>query len=163
MPNGVPINVVGNVAREPKLGYSGEGRAYVRFSVAVNRVSGQGERRRESTNYFDVTAFHEQAENVAESLKLGMRVTVDGFMEPPREFDKQDGTKGFANAIVADEIGVSLRWGTISGFTPNARSGNGAAGGASSNGNSARAAAPAPAPAASADGGGDRYDLEEPF
>lgn len=156
--NGVLINVVGNVTRDPQLQYSGAGKAYVRFGIAVNRIQGQGDNRKESTAFFDVTAFGDQAENIAESISKGSRVVVSGTMEV-REWDKADGSKGTGVGIVADEVAVSLRFGAVTGFNRNAN-GNGSNG----NGNGSRPAAARPAPTPAAAPAEDRYSLdEEPF
>lgn len=58
-----------------------------------------------------VTCFRELAEYVAESCPKGARVMVTGtvFRE---KFDRTDGTTGHSWTVHADEVGLSLRWGS---------------------------------------------------
>lgn len=109
--------IAGNVGRDPELRFSQSGMAICNFSVAVTHKRGDDE----STSWVDVVCFKEHAENVAESVKKGTRVIVTGRLQV-REFEKRDGTPGKAVEVVADEVGLSLRWSTGS----TVKSGNGA-------------------------------------
>jgi single-strand DNA-binding protein len=96
--------VVGNLGRDPEKRYTQDGRPVTRFSVAATT------RRRERdgewadhTEWFSVTVFGRQAETLAERLTKGIRVYVEGRLES-RQYDTQNGGKGFSLDIVASDV-----------------------------------------------------------
>lgn len=72
------ITIVGNVGRNPELRYTQSGVAVCDFSVAVNKVIGSGESRREQTTWFRVTCWRQLAEVVNQYLTRGRQVLVIG-------------------------------------------------------------------------------------
>ncbi len=56
------IQIIGNVGRDAELRMTPNGRAVCEFSVAVNRVQGSGEGRKEETDWFRVSCWGKQAE-----------------------------------------------------------------------------------------------------
>ncbi len=113
MSNGNTVTIVGNVVREPELRFTNQGIASASFSVAVNRrwQAPQSQEWEEATSFFDVTCWRELAENVSESLERGSRVLVTGRLEQ-RTWETPEGDKRSRISIVADEVGLSLRWAT---------------------------------------------------
>ena len=108
------ITAVGNVTRDPELRFTPGGQAKATFGIAVNRKwanKATGEQQ-EQTSFLNVVAWGELGENVASSLTKGMRVIVKGRLEQ-RSWDKDDGSKGSVVEVVADEVGPSLRWRTV--------------------------------------------------
>jgi single-strand DNA-binding protein len=99
------ITIHGNIGREPELKYSQSGMAVAEFSVAV--TSGKDDRKK--TTWHNVKVFGKLAENVCASFVKGDTVLVCGRIEDD-EYQKKDGTKGVARALLADEIGASVRW-----------------------------------------------------
>ena len=97
------ITRTGNLVADPKpLATSRTGKPVTEFRVAVNRPDQEAE-------FYDVTVWEQQAENVSQSLHKGDRVTVYGRLEPPREFERQDGSKGVDDhSITAYEVSASL-------------------------------------------------------
>lgn len=118
------ISVVGNLTREPELKYTPSGAAVVKFGIAVNRsyTSRNGERV-EQTDFFNVNAWRQLAENIAESLSTGTRVVVTGRLQS-RSWETEDGQKRTVVEIEAEEVGPSLRWATAS-ITKTTRGGPG--------------------------------------
>jgi len=102
------IHVVGNLTAEPELRFTSTDRPVVNFRVAVNEVSVINGERRERTEYFSFVAWNSLAENIAESLSKGMRVQVAGRLQI-RKADI-DGQERFYTEIIADEVGLALRW-----------------------------------------------------
>ncbi len=107
------VTISGNCGSEPELRFTPSGQAVASFSVAVNRrwtnkATGQME---EATSWFDVTAWAQLAENAAETVAKGTRVTVTGRLDQ-RSWETQDGDKRSKVEIVADDIAISLRWAT---------------------------------------------------
>ncbi|MFM7870954.1 MAG: single-stranded DNA-binding protein, partial [Actinomycetota bacterium] len=66
----------------------------------------------EQTSYMNVVAWDQLAENIAASLTKGSRVLVSGRLDV-REYQGREGDKRTAVEIVADEIGPTLRWATV--------------------------------------------------
>ena len=125
------VTVTGNATREPELRYTPSGQSVASFGLAVNRrwQNRQTQEWEESTSFFDVTCWSQLAENAAESVGRGTRVTVTGRLDQ-RSWENQDGDKRSKVEIVADDVAVSLRWATAS-VTKNERSADGGGGGRS--------------------------------
>jgi single-strand DNA-binding protein len=106
------VTVVGNLTREPELRYTPSGAAVVKFGLAVNRsYNNRNGEKVEQTDFFDVTAWRELGENIAESLTVGTRVIVTGRLQQDR-WENESGEKRSKIFLVADEVGPSLRWAT---------------------------------------------------
>lgn len=118
------VTVVGNLTREPELRYTPSGAAVTKFGLAVNRsYNNRNGERVEQTDFFDVTAWRELGENIAESLSTGSRVVVTGRLQQDR-WENDAGEKRSKITIVADEVGPSLRWATAA-VTKTSRGGPG--------------------------------------
>jgi single-strand DNA-binding protein len=105
------VTVVGNLTRDPELRFTAGGHALTNFGIAVNRrwqnrITNEWE---EDTSFFNVVAWRELAENIAESLTKGARVMVTGRLEQ-RSWETPEGEKRSSVEIAADDIGPSLRW-----------------------------------------------------
>lgn len=157
MSMGNNVSVVGNCTRDPEIKFTAGGQAICSFGVAVNRKwqNRSTQEWEESVSFFDVTAWGQLGENVAESIVKGTRVVVEGRLEQ-RSWETQDGDKRSKVEIVADEVSPSLKWATAV-VTRNERAdgdGGGRSGGggrSSGGGRPAQQSAPA-------------YDMdEEPF
>jgi len=102
--------IVGNLVRDPKLSYSsGEKRtAIARFTIAVNE--GQGDK--EKAHFVSFTAFGTLAENMADSLRQGMRVVAIGRLDTYLKTVEIDGEEKnlTMTGFVASAIGPDLRW-----------------------------------------------------
>jgi len=72
------IIIVGNVGRDPEIKYMSNGDAVCDFSVAVSKVSGKGEARKETTTWFKVTVWRNLAEIASQYVKKGTRVLIAG-------------------------------------------------------------------------------------
>jgi single-strand DNA-binding protein len=103
--------ITGNLTREPEIRYTKEGQATAQLGVAVNRrwQDKSTQEWQESVSFFDVVCWRDLAENVALSLSKGMRVVVTGRMEQ-RSWETDEGEHRSKVEIVADDIGVSLRY-----------------------------------------------------
>ena len=99
--------VTGNVGRKPEMRTTGGGKQMASFSVA-STVKREG--REPQTTWVDVVCFDEQAERVVAELDKGARVVVSGRIAL-ETYEKKNGEAGSTLRMVADEVGVSLRWG----------------------------------------------------
>lgn len=118
------ITVIGNLTREPELRYTPSGAAVAKFGIAVNRFyTNRSGERVEQTDFFNVNAWRQLAENIAESLTVGTRVVVSGRLQS-RSWETEEGQKRTVVEIEADEVGPSLRWATAA-ITKTTRGGPG--------------------------------------
>lgn len=106
------ITITGNLTREPELRFTTGGTATCSFGVAVNRRYQQnGEWVDAPTNFFNVTVWGQYGENVATSLAKGDRVIVKGRLDF-RKYQNKEGVEVTTHDVVADEVGVSLKYAT---------------------------------------------------
>jgi single-strand DNA-binding protein len=88
------VILMGNLTRDPELRYTPKGAAVARIGLALNRVwkTESGETREEVT-YVDVDAFGRQAETIAQYLKKGSPILVEGRLRLHTWEDKQTNQK----------------------------------------------------------------------
>lgn len=118
------ITITGNLTREPEIRFNDQGMQITKFAVATTRKLKNGD---EQTSFYDVVSFGRTAENIANSLNKGSRVLVSGRLEV-RTYEKQDGTRGTAVEVVAEEVGASLRFAQVA-VSRNEKTGAGASAG----------------------------------
>jgi single-strand DNA-binding protein len=97
--------IAGNLTRDPELKSLPSGVKVCTFSVATNRYwrdKATGERK-EATEYHNIVVFARQAETVAQYMKKGSGVLVEGRIQT-RSWDGQDGQKKYRTEIVADRV-----------------------------------------------------------
>ncbi len=94
------VVLVGRLTKDPELKYTQTGIAVTRFTLAVNRAfqSASGER---EADFVSCVAWRKQAENVANFLKKGSLVGVDGRIQTG-SFEGQDGKRVYTTEVVAD-------------------------------------------------------------
>lgn len=96
--------IIGNLTRDPESRALPSGIQVSTFSVATNRVwKDKNGAKQEGTDYHNVVVFGRQAETVAQYLKKGSNVLVEGRMQT-RSWDASDGTKKYRTEIVADRV-----------------------------------------------------------
>ncbi len=95
--------VIGNLTRDPELRSLPSGIKVCTFSLATNRVwKDKNNARQESTDYHNVVVFGRQAETVAQYMKKGSSILVEGRMQTRSWDDKTSGEKKYRTEIVAD-------------------------------------------------------------
>src|SRR5690349_11395689 len=103
------ITIVGNLGRDPETRYTPNGRMNVRLNVAVSsRFRDASGQQQERTNWFSVTAWGTQAENLDRMaqqgwLAKGRTVFVSGRFEA-REYTGNDGQQRTSLDISANEV-----------------------------------------------------------
>lgn len=94
--------ISGNLTRDPSLKDLPSGTKVCDLRVAVNGRIKKGDEWVDKPNFFNVTVFGKQGENVAQYLKKGSGIAVDGRLDW-REWDKDD--QHFeAVQIIADNV-----------------------------------------------------------
>jgi single-strand DNA-binding protein len=95
--------VIGNLTRDPEIRSLPSGIKVCSFSLATNRVwKDKNGARQESTDYHNVVVFGRQAETVAQYMKKGSSLLVEGRMQTRSWEDKTSGEKKYRTEIVAD-------------------------------------------------------------
>ncbi len=84
------VTIVGNVGRDAEVRYTPQGIAVADFSVAVSKVTGRGEDKKEKTTWFKVSVWREQAEVAGNYVKKGMKILVTGEVEARAYMDKNN-------------------------------------------------------------------------
>ena len=105
------ITVIGNLTADPELRWTQSGAAVADFTVASTPRTydrNAGEWRDGDTLFMRCSVWREIAENVAESLRKGMRVIVQGCLTQ-RSYDTKQGERRTVVELQVDEVGPSLR------------------------------------------------------
>lgn len=114
----------GNLTDDPVLRFTSNGRAVVNFTIATNKRSFNrqtNEWEDGETTFRPVTAWNALAENIAESLRKGMRVIVIGELGD-RTYTTKDGNERRVTEVTAQDVGPSLLYAQatqINRVTPN--------------------------------------------
>lgn len=96
--------IIGNLTRDPELKSLPSGIKVATLSMATNRTwKDKNGVKQEGVDYHNVVVFDRQAENVAQYMKKGSSLMVEGRMQT-RSWDAQDGTKKYRTEIVAEKI-----------------------------------------------------------
>ncbi|PLS84635.1 MAG: hypothetical protein CYG60_16895, partial [Actinobacteria bacterium] len=111
------VTLMGNITRDPELGFTQAGRPYVQIGLAVNESwkDAQGNKQ-ERVHFFDVTAWGSLAETIANYKKKGDPILIDGKLQY-RQWDAQDGSKRSKVDVVANSVQFLPRGGGDNGQT----------------------------------------------
>jgi single-strand DNA-binding protein len=93
------VILAGNLTRDPELRFTQSGTPVCGFGLAVNRVFSKNE----EVDFFNVSAWRELGETVANYKKKGDPVLVEGRLQY-RTWEAQDGSKRSAVDVVADRV-----------------------------------------------------------
>ena len=105
------ITIIGNLTADPELRWTQSGVAVADFTVASTPRTydrNAGEWRNGDTLFMRCSVWRDTAENVAESLRKGMRVIVQGRLTQ-RSYETQQGERRTVVELQVDEVGPSLR------------------------------------------------------
>lgn len=96
------VNIIGRLVRDPELTSTQSGVSLCKFSVAVDRKfkNANGER---ETDFFNVQAWRNTAEFIAQYFSKGQRIGIVGRLETSRWTDRETGQNRSNTYIVADE------------------------------------------------------------
>ncbi len=97
------ILLIGNAGRDAELSYTPNGTAVSNFSLAVNRRYQSRGEMREETEWFNVSAWDRQAETVANLVRRGRRVFVDGRLST-REYTNSSGESRTSLDVNANRV-----------------------------------------------------------
>lgn len=94
--------IVGRLTRDPDLRYTPSGLAVSNFTVAANRPfkNQQGE---QEADFIGCVAWRKQAENLANYMKKGQMIGVDGRIQT-RNYKAEDGKTVYVTEVLAESI-----------------------------------------------------------
>jgi single-strand DNA-binding protein len=93
------VVLAGNLTRDPELRFTGNGIPVCGFGLAVNRVRSKNE----EVDFFDVTAWRELGETIANYKKKGDPILIEGKLQYST-WEAQDGSKRSKVEVVADNV-----------------------------------------------------------
>jgi single-strand DNA-binding protein len=96
------VILIGRLARDPELRYTGNAIAVTTFAIAVDRpfTSASGER---EADFIDIVVWRKLAETCANHLNKGRLVAVEGRMQT-RSYDDSNGVRRKVTEVVADNV-----------------------------------------------------------
>lgn len=96
------VILIGRLTRDPELRYTPSGVATTSFNLAVDRpfTNQQGQK---ETDFIPIVTWRTQAENVANYLKQGSLVAVEGRIQT-RNYENNEGKKVYITEVVADNV-----------------------------------------------------------
>ncbi len=100
------VVLAGNLTRDPELRFTNDGIPVCSFGLAVNRVRS----RSEEVDFFNITAWRELGETVANYKKKGDPILLEGRLQY-RTWEAQDGSKRSAVDVVADRRAIPRQQG----------------------------------------------------
>lgn len=110
--------IIGNLTRDPELKSLPSGIKVCSFSLATNRVwKDKNGAKQESSDYHNVVVFGRQAETVAQYMKKGSSMLVEGRIQTRSWDDKSTGEKKYRTEIVADRTQFGPKGGSGGGGT----------------------------------------------
>lgn len=96
--------IIGHLGGDPELRHTGGGAAVVNVSIATNeKWKDKDGGTKESTEWHRVVFFGKLAEIVAEYLKKGSMVYVEGRLQT-REWEDKDGAKQKTTEVIASQM-----------------------------------------------------------
>lgn len=109
------IVITGNLTAAPDLKFGQSGKAWARFTVVANDRTFDKDQNKwvdKNPTFWRCVAFGKDAENLAESADKGTRVIVLGKVYE-ESYKAQDGTDKREMRVTAEEVGVSLKFGSV--------------------------------------------------
>jgi single-strand DNA-binding protein len=105
MANGLnKVFLLGNLGADPELKMTSSGQAVMKLRMATSRTYlDRNKVKQESTQWHTVIIWGKRAEALAKFLTKGSRLHIEGELQY-REWDKDDGTKGYVTEVRAFEV-----------------------------------------------------------
>jgi len=99
------VVLMGNLTRDPEIQYAASGTAVCRFGIATNRqwTDRQTQEKKEEVCFVDLTAFGRTGEIVAEYLKKGSPVHIDGRLSF-YQWETDDGQKRSKLSVTVESL-----------------------------------------------------------
>lgn len=98
------VFILGNLTRDPELRQTAGGQTVCSFGVATNRrYTDKSGQKQEQVEFHSVVAWGRQAEIIAQYLRKGSMILVEGRLQT-RSWQDQQGAKHWKTEIIVDEM-----------------------------------------------------------
>lgn len=99
------VILIGRLTRDPEIRYTQSGKAFSRFTVAVDRRFSRAAQQegQQTADFIPVTCWEKLAEICGNNLTKGRRVGIEGRIQV-RSYDGSDGQRKYATDVVADNV-----------------------------------------------------------
>jgi len=119
------VFIIGNLVRDPEKRALPSGAAVTSFSLATTRVyKDKNGVRQEDTQYHNIVAFGPQAETIAQYMRKGSSILVEGRLQT-RSWDAPDGQKKYRTEIIIDAFQFGPKRDPSTGSTSSSQAGEG--------------------------------------
>jgi single-strand DNA-binding protein len=99
------VFLYGNLTRDPELKALPSGSQVANFGIATNRsFKDKTGARQEATEFHNIVAFGRTAEVIAQYMKKGRPIFVEGRIQTRSWDDKESGKKNYRTEIVVDNF-----------------------------------------------------------
>lgn len=99
------VFLIGNLTRDPELKAIPSGIKVCSFSVATNRVwKDKNGQKQEAADYHNIVVFGRQAESVAQYMRKGSQVMIEGRMQTRSWDDQATNSKKYRTEVIADRV-----------------------------------------------------------
>ncbi len=96
------VVLIGRLTKDPELRYTQSGQAVATFTLAVDRGY-QNQQGQKETDFINIVTWSKQAENVANYMKKGRLVAVEGRIQT-RNYENNEGKKVYVTEVVAENV-----------------------------------------------------------
>ena len=97
------VVLIGRLTRDPELRYTPNNIPVCSFSLAVNRPF-QSNSGGNNADFFNCTAWRNQAENVAKYVNKGSMVAIEGRLQTRDYMDEKINARRYVTEIVCDSV-----------------------------------------------------------
>jgi single-strand DNA-binding protein len=105
-----PVTIKGRLTRDPELRFTKSGSPVVSFSVVTSRRWKEAEEWKEAdVSFWDITAFKDLAENIANECQKGTPVIVTGAMRQEK-WQNKEGENRTSWKVLADDVALSIKF-----------------------------------------------------
>lgn len=98
------VMLMGNLTRDPEVRYTPKGTAVTDLGLAVNRKFRVEEEMREEVTYVDVTFWGRKAEVIAQYMKKGGGIFIEGRLQMDSWDDRQTGKKRYQLKVIGENF-----------------------------------------------------------
>jgi single-strand DNA-binding protein len=112
------VFLYGNLTRDPELKALPSGSQVANFGLATNRTyKDKNGAKQEATEFHNIVAFGRTAEVIAQYMKKGRPIFVEGRIQTRSWDDKESGKKNYRTEIVVDnfQFGADAKGGSSAG------------------------------------------------
>lgn len=106
------VTLVGNLVKDPELRFTQAGVAVCNFTLACTKRHYDKDTKAwvdGDTVFMNITAWHQMAENIADTLSKGKQALVIGELVQ-RSFEDKTGATKTVYEVKADHVGPSMRY-----------------------------------------------------